>query len=98
MTFDMAGTDTQNNINLEVQQHDKRETLRECVKESLQSYFDHLDGHHTADLYKLVMSEVEQPLFEEVMRHSGGNQTHASRLLGISRGTLRKKLSLYGLD
>jgi len=94
----MSEPETEVTANFAIQRRIKGETLKECVHESLQNYFSHLDGYSTADLYKLVISEVEQPLFEEVMRHCGGNQTHASRLLGISRGTLRKKLSLYGLD
>ena len=46
----------------------------------------------------MVLAEVEQPLFETVMRHTEGNQTRAAAILGISRSTLRKKLSIYGLD
>ncbi|MCU7922201.1 MAG: Fis family transcriptional regulator, partial [Candidatus Thiodiazotropha sp. (ex Dulcina madagascariensis)] len=49
-------------------------------------------------LYRLVMNEVEAPLLESVMKHTGGNQTQAATILGISRSTLRKKLSLYDLD
>jgi len=32
-----------------------------------------------------------------VMHHVDGNQTQAAELLGINRGTLRKKLRQYGL-
>jgi Fis family transcriptional regulator len=31
------------------------------------------------------------------MQYVEGNQTEAAEMLGISRGTLRKKLKLYGL-
>jgi Fis family transcriptional regulator len=43
------------------------------------------------------MAQAEQPLLERVMQHTGGNQTRAAQLLGISRATLRKKLALYNL-
>ena len=76
----------------------KTEPLRKCVQDAMQRYFDHLDGHHASNLYRLVMNEVEAPLLESVMKYTGGNQTQAATLLGISRSTLRKKLSLYGLD
>lgn len=76
----------------------KTEPLRQCVKDAMQRYFNHLDGHGAANLYRLVMNEVEAPLLESVMQHTGGNQTQAATLLGISRSTLRKKLSQYGLD
>ena len=45
---------------------------------------------------EIVLSEVERPLFTKVMQHVRGNQTKAARLMGINRGTLRKKLKKYG--
>jgi Fis family transcriptional regulator len=71
--------------------------IRACVAEALEDYFRQLNGHACEGLYKLVLAEVEQPLLEAVMRHCGGNQTRASEMLGINRGTLRKKLQQYGL-
>jgi Fis family transcriptional regulator len=43
------------------------------------------------------MSEVEQPLFKAVLEFTGGNQSRAADILGINRGTLRKKLRSYHL-
>jgi len=73
------------------------QTLRECVKEAMSSYFQQLEGHPAGELYKMVMAEVEEPLFRSVLEYTGGNQSKASELLGINRGTLRKKLKMYGL-
>ena len=72
-------------------------TLRECVEDAISSYFQQLDGHPAGELYKMVMEEVEEPLFRSVLEYTGGNQSKASELLGINRGTLRKKLKMYGL-
>lgn len=72
--------------------------IRACVTETLRTYFRQLNGHGCEGLYKLVLAEVEQPLLEAVMEYCGGNQTRASQLLGINRGTLRKKLQQYGLE
>lgn len=72
--------------------------IRACVTEALDTYFRQLNGHACEGLYKLMLAEVEPPLLEAVMRHCGGNQTRASQVLGINRGTLRKKLQQYGLD
>jgi Fis family transcriptional regulator len=67
------------------------------VKNALALYFAQLKGHDTADLYNLVLSEVEKPLFETVLAECGHNQSKAAKMLGLSRSTLRKKLAVYGL-
>ncbi len=71
--------------------------LRNCVEDAMAVYFKQLEGHPAGDLYKMVLAEVEEPLFRSVMSYTGGNQSKASELLGINRGTLRKKLKQYGL-
>jgi Fis family transcriptional regulator len=45
----------------------------------------------------MVIREVEKPLIEAVLKHCGQNQTKASKVLGLSRSTLRKKVELYDL-
>lgn len=72
--------------------------LSELVRDSIDHYFNQLDGTEVSDLYQLVISQVEKPLLESTMSHCGGNQTRAAALLGISRATLRKKLALYNID
>ena len=72
--------------------------LRSQAEEALQSYFEALNGHKPAHLYELVMREVEEPLFKVVMGHVHGNQSRAAEVLGINRGTLRKKLRTYGIS
>ncbi len=72
-----------------------REPLAACVREAVDTYFDQLNGHAPNNLHALVLAEVERPLFECVMRQTGGNQTRAAEALGISRSTLRKKLAVY---
>ncbi len=72
--------------------------LRKAVAEALDNYFKRL-GHQSANgLYDLVLKEVEYPLLEKVMQECGSNQTKAAETLGLSRGTLRKKLRLHKLD
>ena len=46
----------------------------------------------------MVLTEMERPLLEVVMRESGNNQSRAARILGLNRNTLRKKLRIHGLD
>jgi Fis family transcriptional regulator len=73
------------------------QTLRDSVALALGNYFKHLDGQPVTDVYNMVLSEVEAPLLEEVLRYTRNNQTRAAVLLGLNRGTLRKKLKQYGL-
>lgn len=75
----------------------KTTTLRGCVEMTMQNYFDQLEGQPASDVYDMVMREVEAPLLKMVMRYVRDNQTKASQLLGINRGTLRKKLKQYDL-
>ncbi len=72
--------------------------FRRCVEEAVGDYLDQTRGESIRGLYQFVLAEMEQPLLKTVMRHTGGNQSRASELLGISRGTLRKKLAHYAID
>ncbi|MEZ0121320.1 MAG: DNA-binding transcriptional regulator Fis [Candidatus Reddybacter sp.] len=72
-------------------------SLRHCVERAMEEYFSHLDGQTCTDLYQLVLQEVEDPLFNAVMKYTRNNQSKASEMLGLNRGTLRKKLKLYDL-
>lgn len=49
-------------------------------------------------LYHSALSAFEKPLFEYALRKTGGNQLRASRLLGINRNTLRKRLVELSID
>lgn len=72
--------------------------LKRHVSDSLEQYFRALNGHKPNRLYSMVLEQVEEPLLDAVMRYSEGNQSRAAEILGINRGTLRKKLKDYGLD
>jgi Fis family transcriptional regulator len=77
--------------------HGREIPLRNHTERALSDYFDSLNGHRPGRLYDLVMREVELPLFQAVMDYADGNQSRAATILGINRGTLRKKLREYGL-
>ena len=74
-----------------------RKPLRKHTEDALKAYFKTLNGDRPGDLYDLVMGEVERPLFKVVMDFTQGNQSQAAGILGINRGTLRKKLKSYSL-
>jgi Fis family transcriptional regulator len=77
---------------------ERKVLLSTHVKNSLERYFHDLNGEKTTGVYDLVISEVERPLLEAVMRHVKSNQCRAAELLGINRNTLRKKLKQYKLN
>jgi two-component system nitrogen regulation response regulator GlnG len=59
---------------------------------------NHLAGSGHENIYREIHNVIDLPMFEEIMRRVDGNQVLASRLLGISRTTLRNKLESLGLD
>ncbi len=77
--------------------HLRNRPLRSLTEDALGKYFKDLNGHQPTNLYNFVLSEVEAPLLASVMKHTQGNQTVASDILGINRATLRKKLKQYSL-
>jgi Fis family transcriptional regulator, factor for inversion stimulation protein len=71
--------------------------LRSYAERVFCDYFTSLNGHRPAELYDLVLREVEEPLFRVVLDYAQGNQSRAADILGINRATLRKKLKQHGL-
>lgn len=75
----------------------QEQSLRDCVETTMENYFRHLDGQNVTDVYDMVLQEIEAPLLEIVMKNTRQNQTKAAEMLGLNRGTLRKKLKRYSL-
>lgn len=75
----------------------QEQSLRSSVEATMENYFHHLDGQSVTDVYDMVLQEIEAPLLEIVMKNTRQNQTKAAELLGLNRGTLRKKLKRYSL-
>ena len=74
------------------------EPLCETVKRNVARYFKDLNGQEPANLHELVLSQVERPLLEIVLREARGNISKAAQILGINRATLRTKLKKYELN
>lgn len=91
-TMSDANPDPNNNQITQSQQ-----SLRYSVAEAMQRYFHDLDGQNTTGLYELVMNEVEPPLLAAAMHYTRQNQTRTAEILGVNRGTLRKKLKQHNL-
>lgn len=65
------------------------------ISSALKNYFSLVIKKNDNNLYQRFLSEIEKPLFDNIMQYTRGNQTQAALILGINRGTLRKKLNLY---
>jgi Fis family transcriptional regulator len=73
-------------------------TMRTSVESLLDRYFALLDGEEPKNLYKMILAEMEIPLLKKVLAYTKGNQCKAAIYMGISRGTLRKKIAQYHID
>ena len=71
--------------------------LKELVRKHVDQYLEQLDGEIPRDLHDLVISQVEHALLEATLYQSNNNQSKAAEMLGISRGTLRTRMKLFGL-
>ncbi len=71
--------------------------LQDHVKAHLDRYFSELGNAAPSNVYNLVLQEVEKPMLEVVLQQMRYNQSKTAAVLGISRGTLRKKMKFYGL-
>ena len=83
--------------NKKVSKDYSKELLNVGTEKAIKKYLKSLNGYKPTDLYKLVIGEIEKPMFKTIMDFSEGNQSHAAEILGISRGTLRKKLKDYNI-
>ena len=92
-----ATTDALTAANDDTLQTEPASHVRDAVTAAVRRYLDELDGQLSTDVYQMVLAEVEAPLLAEIMAYTRNNQTRASLMLGLNRGTLRKKLKQYNL-
>ncbi|MCB1644961.1 MAG: DNA-binding transcriptional regulator Fis [Pseudomonadales bacterium] len=71
--------------------------LNEAVQRAVSGYLKAMEDEKVTDLYELVLSEIEAPLLECVLAYTRNNQSLSAQVLGLNRGTLRKKLKKYGM-
>ena len=66
------------------------DAIEKMIKTHLKTH-----GKDIVDLYKLVIEEVEEPLYKCAIERCRYNQSRAAAILGVSRGTLRSRLKHY---
>lgn len=71
--------------------------LKEEVRNTIRHYLQDMGSTEPEHVYRKLLSEVEPPLIEEVLRYTRGNQSRAARVLGMTRNTLRTRIRRYGI-
>jgi len=79
-------------INIESQQ---KESLHIILINKINDYLKSIDTKTLTNLHEMYIAEVEPPLLESILERARFNQVQTAKILGISRGTLRKKLKHY---
>jgi len=67
-------------------------SLETCVRARLDSYFADLGDAPPRDVLAMVVRCVESVVVQVALEKTQGNQTKAADMLGVTRGTLRKKM------
>lgn len=70
-------------------------SIKEFLEEKLSPYIKKMTKLEHANLYDVVLSEVERSLITIVLNETEGNQLRAAKTLGINRNTLRAKIKEY---
>ena len=71
--------------------------LPACINAKLDLYFEQLNGEKVSGVFKMVLQETESATIKFVLDRVEQNQSEAARILGMNRGTLKKKIELYKL-
>ncbi|MGB7451647.1 MAG: helix-turn-helix domain-containing protein [Lysobacterales bacterium] len=71
--------------------------LRQHVKITVSRYLKDMGNTAPENLYQILLAEIEPPLIEEILKLTGGNQSRAADMLGITRNTLRTKIQRYSI-
>ncbi len=72
--------------------------LRQHVQATINRYLQDMGSTRPENLYQMLLAEIEPPLIEEILKCTGGNQSRAADMLGITRNTLRTKMQRYSIN
>ena len=72
--------------------------LYEVVYDHVYSYLNLLDIANTSGIYEVILQQVQKGVLLAALEKVDGNKSHASILLGINRGTLRKMIKNAGIE
>ena len=73
-------------------------SIEDIVGLKLSRFLEQLGSFEPENFHQMIMSRVEKPMLKQILQRVGGNQVHASRILGINRNTLRKKIKFHNIN
>jgi len=73
-------------------------SLQQSVRERVERYLSDLGDAEPHNMLSMVINCVEKPVIEIALEKTGGNQTRAAKMLGITRSTLRKKILAHNIE
>ena len=79
-------------------QKNNKPPLEETLVECLDIYFQRLGEQKPHAVLAMVNEVIEKSTIAYVINKTGGNISKASQILGVTRATLRKKISNYKID
>ncbi|MFC1692842.1 sigma-54-dependent transcriptional regulator [Candidatus Latescibacterota bacterium] len=77
------------NVSLGISMHKETDNIDKIVSELIDSEMPHI--------LDIARERIEKPLVAKVMSRAGDNQSEAAKILGVSRNTLKKMLTKYGM-
>ncbi len=89
--------DIQTNLTQQVDALNTPDALKKCIDFKVANYCEHIVMDMPSNLYQICIQEVEKTLFLAVLKQTQQNQSQAAKLLGINRGTLKKKIQQYNI-
>ena len=73
------------------------ESLEDLLRARTHRALDAAEPKDEGNAYNEIIADAERVILETALKRVAGNQVKASKLLGIHRTTLRKKIEEYGL-
>ncbi|MCH9757723.1 MAG: Fis family transcriptional regulator [Proteobacteria bacterium] len=80
-----------------MQKPTSQQQLSISLTEALNSYMRDLSGESCNNLYQATLDVVEKELLQFTLAHCRGNISAAAKMLGMSRTTLTRKISVHKL-
>lgn len=77
--------------------NDNKVNLQQYTRQTVKNYLRCMEDHQTENLYDFIIDEIEKGIILEVLEYTKGNQTQSSKILGITRTTLRNKVRKHSL-